>query len=128
MKSWLRFATVATIVAFTLLLMPLAARAQDPMKVAPDRFKVLFENDQVRVLDYTAKAGEKLAMHSHPDHVIYNVSGGKTKFTTSDGKSQEMESKSGTATWVPATTHSAEHHTAVHGILVELKKSGMKMK
>ena len=124
MKTWLRFATVATIAAFTLV--PLAARAQDAVKVAPGKFKVLFENDQVRVLDYTAKAGEKLAMHSHPDHVIYNVSGGKTKFTTSDGKSQEMESKTGTATWVPATTHSAEHHTAVHGILVELKKSGKK--
>ena len=37
-----------------------------------------------------------------------------------------MESKTGEATWVPATTHSAEHHTAVHGILVELKKSGKK--
>jgi len=126
MKPWLRSATVATIAAFTLLLVPLAARAQDAMKVAPDRFKVLFENDQVRVLDYSAKAGEKLAMHSHPDHVIYNVSGGKTKFTTSDGKTQEMESKTGQATWVPATTHSAEHHTDVHGILVELKKSGTK--
>lgn len=122
MKPWLRTASVSTIAALTLLLVPLAAHAQDAVKVAPDRFKVLFENDQVRVLDYTAKAGEKLAMHSHPDHVIYNVLGAKTKFTTSDGKSQEMESKTGTATWVPATTHAAEHHTAVHGILVELKK------
>jgi quercetin dioxygenase-like cupin family protein len=126
MKPPLRFATVATIAALTLLLAPRPARAQDPLKVAPDRFKVLFENDQVRVLDYSAKAGDKLAMHSHPDHVIYNVLGGKTKFTTSDGKTQEMESKTGQVTWVPATTHSAEHRTDVHGILVELKKSGTK--
>jgi quercetin dioxygenase-like cupin family protein len=118
----LRFTTLAATAALALLLAPLAARAQDPLKVAPDKFKVLFENDQVRVLDYNGKAGEKLAMHSHPDHVIYNVTGGKTKFTTADGKSQEMESKTGEATWVPATTHAAEHHTDVHGILIELKK------
>ena len=122
MRLSLRFTTVILIAALVLLVAPLAARAQDPVKVAPDRFKVLLENDQVRVMEYTAKAGQKLAMHSHPDHVIYNISGGKTRFSGSDGKAQEMESQAGQATWVAATTHSAEHLTDAHAILVELKK------
>jgi len=97
-----------------------------PVKVAPEKFKVLFENDQVRVMEYKGKAGEKLVMHSHPDHAIYNVVGGKTKFTTADGKTQESASKTGEVIWVPATTHSAEHFTDVHGILFELKKAAKK--
>jgi quercetin dioxygenase-like cupin family protein len=119
----LRFTAVAAAAALAL---PLVAGAQDPVKVAPAKFKVLLENDQVRVLEYKAKAGEKLAMHSHPDHAIYNVVGGKTKFTTSDGKTQESAAKSGEAIWVPATTHSAEHLADVHGILIELKKAAKK--
>ena len=38
------------------------ARAQDPVKVAPNNFKVLLENDQVRVLDFHNKGGEKIPM------------------------------------------------------------------
>ena len=42
------------------------AHAQDPVKTSPQYYKVLLENDQVRVLEYRLKAGEKEAMHSHP--------------------------------------------------------------
>src|SRR5438876_6125937 len=33
--------------------------AQDPVKTSPQYYKVLLENDQVRVLEYRLKAGEK---------------------------------------------------------------------
>src|SRR5213080_5569506 len=51
------------------------ARAQDPVQVAPNHFKVLLENDQVRVLDFQAKGGEKIPMHSHPAYLTYDISG-----------------------------------------------------
>jgi len=35
------------------------AHAQDPVKTSPQYYKVLLENDQVRVLEYRLKAGEK---------------------------------------------------------------------
>src|SRR5207248_1781090 len=61
------------------------ARAQDPVQVAPNNFKVLLENDQMRVLDFHSK-GEKVPMHSHPTYLTYDISGsGKTIYTSPDG-------------------------------------------
>jgi hypothetical protein len=39
-------------------------RAQDPVKQSPQYYKVLLENDQVRVLEYRLKPGEKEPMHN----------------------------------------------------------------
>lgn len=98
-------------------------RPQDPMQAAPGNFKVLLENDRVRVLDFHGKAGEKVPMHSHPSYVSYLISGsGKTKFTSPDGKTTETEARAGQATWHDAETHSSEASTTVHALLVELKK------
>ncbi len=97
--------------------------AQDPVKVAPNNHKVLLENDQVRVLDFHSKAGEKISMHWHPNYVVYAISGGKTKFTSPDGKVTERESKAGQATWREAETHASEYAGTgeAHAVLVELK-------
>ncbi len=103
------------------------ARAQDPVKVAPKNFKVLMENDRVRVLDFTASAGEKIPMHSHPAYVSYSISGaGKTKFTYPDGKTTEPSAKTGQATWHDAETHASEYEGSgsTHVLLIELKASG----
>jgi quercetin dioxygenase-like cupin family protein len=108
--------------ALTVVLAPVPAAAQDPMAVAPTYFKVLFENEQVRVLEFTGKTGVKVPMHSHPDHVIYIVAGGKTRFTSADGKTQEVDSKPGEARWTPAGAHASEGLSDTKAILVELKK------
>jgi quercetin dioxygenase-like cupin family protein len=51
------------------------------VKVARNNFKVLLENEHVRVLDFHSKSGEKIPMHSHPAYVTYAISGsGKTTF------------------------------------------------
>lgn len=85
-----------------------AARAQDPAKVASDNYKVIFENDDVRVLEVTGKAGDKGAMHSHPDHVVYAMNACKVKFTFADGKSKDVDMKAGEAKWTPAETHESQ--------------------
>ncbi len=46
-------------------------RPQDPVTAAPGNVRVLLENDRVRVLDFHAKAGEKIPMHSHLAYVSY---------------------------------------------------------
>jgi beta-alanine degradation protein BauB len=100
------------------------ALAQDAATVAPQAYKVLFENDHVRVLDYHAKPGGKAAMHSHPALVAYAVTGTKVKFTSSDGKSQEQTMKAGDVMWRDAETHATENvgKTPAHVVIVELKK------
>ena len=65
------------------------AHAQDPVKTSPQYYKVLLENDQVRVLEYRLKAGEKEAMHSHPAGVVYVLSGAKLKFSYPEGRTEE---------------------------------------
>ena len=98
------------------------ARAQDPVQVAPSNFKVLLENDQVRVLDFHSKGGEKIPMHSHPAYLTYDIAGsGTTKFTSPDGKTTESENTAGRTTWHQPATHASEATAEVHVLLVELK-------
>lgn len=98
------------------------AFAQDAAKVAPDVFKVLAENDKVRVLEVKGKKGDKAAMHSHPAMVIYIVEGGKTRFTNADGTVRESAGKTGDVLLRDPVTHSQEHIEASYAIVVELKK------
>jgi hypothetical protein len=118
--------TLIGITTYTLLVLGAAGTvaAQDPVKVAPKNFKVLLENDKVRVLDFHSTAGTKIPMHSHPGYVSYSVSGaGKTKFTSADGKTTEAAAATGQATWHDAETHASEYEGTgtTHVLLVELK-------
>ena len=110
-------------VALALCLTAATARAQDPVKVAPNNYKVLLENDQVRVLEFHSKAGEKIGMHSHPAYIAYGISGsGKVKFTSPDGKVTEREPQAGQATWNTAETHTSEASGERRVLLIEMKK------
>lgn len=113
---------VLVLAALALVVAPSGAVAQDPMAVAPTYFKVLFENEQVRVLEFIGKPGVKVPMHSHPDHVVYIVTGGKARFTSADGKTREADSKAGDVRWTPAGSHATEGLSDTKAILVELKK------
>ena len=98
---------------------------QDAVKVAPHVYKVLFENEQVRVLDVRMKPGEKSAMHSHPAYVVYVLdAAGKVKLTSSDGESAQVELKPGDVMWREPETHMAENSGSanLHAVFVELKK------
>src|SRR5258706_6175804 len=73
-------------------------------QVAPDVYKVLFENDRVRVLDVNMKPGAKSAMHSHPDYVVHMMGPAKVRFTAADGTSAEAEFPAG-AIWRGSGEH-----------------------
>jgi beta-alanine degradation protein BauB len=94
------------------------------VQVAPKVYKVLFENDHVRVLDYHAKPGEKAMMHSHPALVAYPVTATTVKFTSPDGKSEERKMKVGQVMYRDAETHATQNvgKTPAHVVIVELKK------
>jgi len=98
--------------------------AQDPLKVAPNTYKLVTENPRIRVLEVTLKPGEQVATHSHPDHFGYFLSGGSLKITNAAGKVTEMTAKAGDTSWIPAETHSAVNtgKTEVKLLVVELKE------
>ena len=97
--------------------------ADDAVKVAPHAYKVVLENDRVRVLESRMKAGEKTAMHGHPALVAYAVADCKFKFTTPDGQSMEIGLKAGDSGYFDAVEHTTENVGTTEGliILVELK-------
>ena len=60
--------------------------AEDAVKVAPDVYKVVFENAKVRVLEVEMEEGSRTEMHSHPDTLIDILSGGTVAFTDPSGQ------------------------------------------
>lgn len=99
------------------------AMAQDPVKVDPQHYKVIFENDQVRVLRIHYGPHEKSVMHVHPNAVVVYESDTHVKMTTPDGKSVEESGKAGETMWTPAGSHLPENigDKPVDAVLVELK-------
>jgi len=100
------------------------AKAQDPAKVDSKHYKVLFDNQYVRVLDVRHKPGEKSPMHSHPNHVVYSFTESTVKFTSSDGKTDIGTAKMGQVVWRNAETHSVENvgKNEEHALDIELKQ------
>jgi quercetin dioxygenase-like cupin family protein len=99
-----------------------ALAADDFLAAAPGQTKVLKEDAKVRVVEFKAKKGDKIPMHSHPAHVVYFVKSGKTKFTFPDGSTRESKAGDGEAIISAPITHSQEHLEDVHVILVEMKQ------
>jgi len=100
-----------------------SAFAADLVSVAPNQAKVLKEDDQVRVIEYKSKKGDKTPMHSHPKHVVYIINVGKTQFTLEDGsKPKPGNAKDGDVLILPPITHSQETLEDVHTIVIELKQ------
>lgn len=95
---------------------------KDTCTVSPQHCKILKEDATFRVIDYTAKKGDKVGMHSHPAHVVYVLEGGKTKFTNADGTTREVDTKAGDVLLNPPTVHASDHESDLHVIIVELKK------
>jgi quercetin dioxygenase-like cupin family protein len=101
----------------------LTAVGQDPVKVDPDHFKVIFENDQVRVLRSIIGPHEKNPMHEHPATVIISLTDVDGVHTLPDKKTKELHIKAGEARWSAPTRHAYENLTdnTSEAILVELK-------
>jgi quinol monooxygenase YgiN/quercetin dioxygenase-like cupin family protein len=106
---------------------PFFAHGQDndPLKLYPANYKVLYENDRVRVLDFKLKKGAKENAHMHPAHVAHVLTGFKIRFTFPGGKTAIRETKNGDVLFSEAVTHASENigNTDAHGILVELKSA-----
>src|SRR5262245_48756398 len=98
---------------------------QDPLKIYPENYKVIVENEHVRVLDFQLKKGAKETTHMHPAHVVYVLTGFKIRFTFPDGNTAIRETKDGDVLYSDAVAHASENigQTDASGILVELKSS-----
>ena len=124
---YLSFLLSSAVVAIFVLVAS-AALAQDAFKVGPHIYKVLLENERVRVMEARFKPVDSIAMHSHPDHFVYVQSGGKLHVTGADGKAQALELKAGEVLWLPAQSHMGKNIGTTEIVLIvsELKEPAPK--
>ena len=97
------------------------AIAQDVMLQRLPFIKVVAEDDKLRVLRYAPAAGDKSAMHSHPESVAVVLKGGRVRYSFPDGTQKVTELKTGDAIIRPPVIHLDEAIDPVEVILVEIK-------
>lgn len=87
----------------------------DALTASPENFRLVLENDNVRVLEYTLLPGQKDNQHTHPARVAHVLSG---------GTSIVFEEKVGESSWSnPSPLHDTENigTTPIKILLVEVK-------
>jgi len=96
----------------------------DPTVVAARNYKVLFENERVRVLTFHAGPGERWALHSHPDAVVVSLDDFTVRNEVPGAAPTERKAKRGDAAWIPARSHTGENvgGSDMDCVLVELKE------
>jgi len=104
-----------------------SAEAQDAVQAQRQSYRVAFENDKLRVLDFNSRPGMGICgngMHSHPAHLTVVVSGGSVRIKTPDGKTVEQHDvPAGVVFWSEAETHNVENISGsnVRSLIIELK-------
>ncbi len=96
-----------------------------PTKTDPDKYKLIFENDRVRVYEYTDKPGDKTKLHHHDAFVLHALGPFKRKLTFENGESMIREFEGGETFWSEAQNHIGENvgETETRVLMVELKES-----
>lgn len=103
-----------------------ALAAQDAAKVQPRSYRVVFENAEIRVLEYSSVPGMGVCgagMHSHPRHLNITLTPARVR-VTANGKTFVATNKEGDVWYEPAVTHEAENISGhgVRALMVEFKK------
>ena len=101
----------------------LSSMSLDPVATNPEHYRVVFENDRVRVLEYLDEPGHRTTPHSHPDSVMYTLTSFRRRLV-SGGQERDVELSAGSVGWLAAQEHSGENigDTPTHVMFVELKE------
>ena len=94
--------------------------AEHILTVAPESAKVIFENDEVRVVEITMRKGQRIPMHSHRRGLSYSLNDGEIRSTNKEGRSSTFKVKKGEISW--SDTDGMETHSVdnLGGALIEL--------
>lgn len=96
---------------------------RDPVVTDSDKYKVLLENERVRVLEYRDSPGDRTSPHHHSDFVLCALSEFRRKFVLPGGREVVRDVRLGEVAWSTAQSHIGENvgSTDTHVIIVELK-------
>ena len=98
-------------------------RSRDPVVTDGDKYRVVLENERVRVLEYHDAPGQRTSPHYHPDYVLCSLSAFKRKFVLSEGREAVREVHPGDVTFGKAQSHIGENvgSSDTYVLIVELK-------
>lgn len=97
--------------------------SQDAAEVAPHVYKVLFENDRVRLLEVRMAPGDESSLHAHPDYLVYALEPGTVRLAAASGDGADVDVKAGDVMWREAEEHTARNigTSELVALFVELK-------
>jgi hypothetical protein len=97
----------------------------DAVRVDPARYKVDFENDQVRVVRLSFGPHEKGVMVAHPPRVLVTLTDVSVKLVFQDGKTDQRGAPAGVAAWLDTEILQTENATdqLLEVVLVEPKSA-----
>lgn len=95
----------------------------DPVATNPGLYKVILENDRVRVLEYWDRPGDRTTPHDHPDSVMYTLTSFRRRLYAGD-QQRDVDLAAETVSWLPAQRHAGHNigDTPTHVVFVELKE------
>jgi len=94
------------------------------LETLPTQFySVLFENDNIRIIDHNLNPGEIEAMHNHPQMYVYFIESADVTRIDAEGNRTLRNFKKGENFLANAQDHSIENsgEKPLHTILVEIK-------
>lgn len=100
--------------------------AQDAVTSDPRSFRVVVENERVRVIEFRSRPGLGVCgqgMHYHPERVTVSLTGAKVMVTNAEGKKTVREVSPGHVSFEPAVTHATENigGSGTRTYMIELK-------
>lgn len=95
----------------------------DPTSTDPDKYRVVFENERVRVLEYVDEPGAQTSPHEHPDSVMVTLSAFRRRLLGGE-RNMDVTLEPQQVRWLDAQTHAGENigESPTHVIFVELKE------
>lgn len=95
----------------------------DPLVTDPDLYRLVMENERVRVLAYRDRPGDRTRPHRHPDSVMVTLSSFQRRLH-GPGEPMDLELEAGTTRWLAAQEHAGENtgETDTVVLFVELKE------
>ncbi len=103
--------------------MPAYDAAMDPVKVEANVIsRILGDTLGVKFYELIIKPGDSVALHSHPDHLVYVVDGGMIELKNKEGKATPTEFKTGMGVMLGPDIHSGKNtgNTAIKMVVADI--------
>jgi len=100
--------------------------AQDAAVTEPGAYRVVLENDRVRVLEFVSRPRTAVCgvwKHSAPAHLTVALSDARVRVTLENGQQIEATNKAGDVFWSEAETHAVENigSGVMRALIIEIK-------